>query len=375
MEKNEFNPKIIAFYLPQYHPIKENNEWFGEGFTEWTNVAKSRPLYKGHVQPKVPTTLGFYDLRVPEVRERQAELANEAGISAFCYYHYWFGNGRVILEQPLQWLIESGKPDFPFCLCWANHSWKRKNWNPDTKVLEEDMLLEQLYPGDVDIIAHFNYLLPAFKDKRYYKIDGKLVFSIYDTYGYPHFDRLKTIWDELAKKNGLPGFFFIAYTSHIDQLSSVEFKKYDMAMLSLITNIQFHQDYSLISRGLNKLKEKLSEWTGKPLLLYDFDKVKHLLLDRSCREVRNIPVIFPNWDYTPRRGAGGLILKNCKPDLFYKHVCEAFELIKDKPTNRQVIFLKSWNEWGEGNYMEPDLEYGKGYIEFLAKAINDYKKK
>ena len=172
-------PKIIAFYLPQYHPVKENNEWFGEGFTEWTNVAKAKPLFKGHDQPRVPRDLGFYDLRIPEVRAKQAELAKEAGVDAFCYYHYWFGNGKKLLEMPLERVVELGEPNFPFCVCWANHSWYKKDWNPDTKVLTENLLVEQTYPGDKDIIEHFLYLLPAFKDPRYYKIDGRLVFFFF----------------------------------------------------------------------------------------------------------------------------------------------------------------------------------------------------
>ena len=193
---NKFNPQVIAFYLPQYHPIKENNEWFGPGFTEWTLVAKSKPLFKGHVQPKIPADLGFYDLRLSEVREEQAHLAKEASISAFCYYHYWFGNGKVLLEGPLNSIIKEGKPDFPFCLCWANHSWYKKQWNPQTSLLDESLLMEQTYPGDEDIVNHFNYLLPAFKDHRYYQIKGKLAFVIYAPKSIPDVQRMVNIWND-----------------------------------------------------------------------------------------------------------------------------------------------------------------------------------
>ena len=171
--------KVIAFYLPQYHPTPHNNEWWGEGFTEWTNVAKAPKLFWGHYQPKVPADLGFYDLRIPEVREKQAELAKYAGVDGFCYYHYWFGNGRVELETPFNEVLKTGKPDFPFCLCWANETWSRKFWNKDGNVAQSTTLAEQTYPGMDDIISHFMNVLPAFKDPRYIKQDGMPVFMIY----------------------------------------------------------------------------------------------------------------------------------------------------------------------------------------------------
>ena len=141
---------ILAFYLPQYRPVEENDKWFGKGFTEWTSVAKAKPLFRNHYQPKVPADLGFYDLRIPEVREQQVELAKEAGVTAFCYYHYWFGNNQTILEETLQEIVTSGSPDFPFCLCWANESWYRKCWHSDTNYLSQEIIFEQKYPGEQD---------------------------------------------------------------------------------------------------------------------------------------------------------------------------------------------------------------------------------
>ena len=170
---------VIAFYLPQYHPVPENDEWWGKGFTEWTNVAKAKPMFYGHYQPIIPADLRFYDLRLPEVREEQARLAKEAGIDAFCYWHYWFGNGKQLLERPFNEVVASGKPDFPFCLAWANHSWMKKNWNNAISRFCQDLLIEQEYPGIEDIKAHFYAILPALKDPRYYRIDGKLAFLIY----------------------------------------------------------------------------------------------------------------------------------------------------------------------------------------------------
>ena len=152
--------RVIALYLPQFHPIPENDAWWGKGFTEWTNVAKAKPLFKGHYQPHIPADLGFYDLRLPEVREAQAELAREAGIEGFCYWHYWFGNGRRLLERPFNEVLESGKPDFPFCLAWANHSWSSNSWKKGFALQKNTLLLEQTYPGEQDYIDHFHAVLP-----------------------------------------------------------------------------------------------------------------------------------------------------------------------------------------------------------------------
>ena len=194
--------RFIAFYLPQFHPTPENDEWWGKGFTEWKNVVKARPLFRGHEQPKIPSDLGFYDLRVPEVREEQARLAKEAGIEAFCYWHYWFGNGKRLLERPFNEVLESGKPDFPFCLAWANHSWYKKLWDPNAP--KKDILLaEQTYPGVEDYVNHFKTLLPAFKDKRYLKVDGKLFFVLYSINDFKDVSLFINTWRTLAKENGL----------------------------------------------------------------------------------------------------------------------------------------------------------------------------
>ena len=161
--------RVIAYYLPQFHPVPENDKYWGKGFTEWTNVASAKPLFRGHYQPRIPSDLGFYDLRIPQVREEQAQLASEAGIEGFCYWHYWFGNGKMLLEKPFEEVLTTGKPDFPFCLCWANHTWSTKGWRKDADV---EVIAEQTYPGDEDYVEHFNYCLPAFKDKRYITVDG-----------------------------------------------------------------------------------------------------------------------------------------------------------------------------------------------------------
>ena len=164
--------RVIALYLPQFHPIPENDLWWGPGFTEWTNVAKAKPLFRGHIQPRIPADLGFYDLRLPETREKQAQLARQAGIEGFCYYHYWFGNGKQLLERPFNEVLESGKPDFPFCLCWANHDWTNKTWTSKGTLKKDNMMIQMEYSMD-DHRNHFMSLLPAFRDKRYITVDGK----------------------------------------------------------------------------------------------------------------------------------------------------------------------------------------------------------
>lgn len=205
-------PRLIALYLPQYHPTPENDEWWGPGFTEWTNVVRAKPLFRGHEQPRIPADLGFYDLRLPEVREQQAELARQAGIEGFCYYHYWFGHGRQLLERPFNEVVASGKPDYPFCLCWANHTWSNKTWKRESAFRENSVLMEQTYPGKADDVEHFNALLPAFRDKRYMTIDGRLIFVIYNPYDFRNVTEFMATWRELALQHGLPGFFFVGMT-------------------------------------------------------------------------------------------------------------------------------------------------------------------
>ena len=195
--------EIIAFYLPQFHPIPDNDEWWGKGFTEWTNVGKAKALFKGHNQPRVPADLGYYDLRLPIVREQQVELAKEAGVTAFCYWHYWFGNGKRLMADIFNEVLNTGKPDFPFCLGWANHSWYAKNWNSDGTSTNK-LLIEQMYPGIDDEKMHFTFLLKAFKDPRYVKIDNKPFLLIFDPISIPeeYIQNFKC-WTERAGFDGL----------------------------------------------------------------------------------------------------------------------------------------------------------------------------
>ena len=363
--------KVIAFYLPQYHPIPENDKWFGKGFTEWTSVVKAKPLFKGHYQPHIPADLGFYDLRLPEIREAQATLAQEAGIDAFCYYHYWFGNNKQLLETPLNEVIRLGKPNFPFCICWANHSWYKKTWDVNTNMLNQEIIMPQTYPGVDDIYQHFYALLPAFKDSRYYKICGKLAFVIYNIKEIPNITEFKNIWEKLASINGLPGFHWIAYTAEKEDIQTERFMSFDSTILSLPLSFFVRQRKKIISKILSVSKELLGKFLSKPPFVYDYKDVYHSFSDNMYKNTKVYPVIVPNWDNSPRRNTGAVIYTNSTPDLFKKHVIEVINLIKDKLEEDKIIFLKSWNEWGEGNYMEPDLKYGKGFIHALHEALYD----
>src|SRR6266404_281138 len=204
-KKPEFEGTVraIAFHLPQFHPVLENDEWWGKGFTEWTNAAKAKPMFRGHYQPHVPADLGFYDLRVPETRAAQAQLARDYGIEAFCYYHYWFA-GKRIIERPFNEVLASGQPDFPFCLCWANQTWTGIWHGAPNRIL-----IEQTYPGPEDHIAHFRALESAFHDPRYVRVDGKPVFIIYSPTELPDARRTTDLWRDLARKSGLNDLFLV----------------------------------------------------------------------------------------------------------------------------------------------------------------------
>lgn len=357
--------EIIAFYLPQYHPTPHNNKWWGEGFTEWTNVAKAKPLFRGHYQPKIPADLSFYDLRMPEVREKQAELAREAGVTGFCYYHYWFGNGHQELELPFNQVVESGKPDFPFCLCWANETWYKKFWNLDGAVSEKIILAEQRYLGEADNKKHFELLLKAFMDPRYIKVDGRLLFMIYKPLEFVGIKDLIKGWNELAKQAGLNGFYFIGYSLNAaEEHDAIRERGFD-AVCSC------HLGYGHQSKFEYLYKKAISVITNTPRR-FSYKKMYPQLL--CSEDTRNdiFPTMLPNWDHTPRSGKGGYLYTGSTPELFEEHARQVLECVKEKPVSSQICFIKSWNEWGEGNYMEPDLKYGKGYIKALQRVLTTY---
>ena len=357
--------EIIAYYLPQYYPFKENDEWWGKGFTEWTNVGKAKPLFRGHDQPKVPADLGYYDLRSPEVKELQVQLAHEAGVTAFCYWHYWFGDNRVLLDLPLKQVLQTGRPDFPFCLGWANETWMAKIWNPDGTTGGK-VLMEQRYPGDDDIINHFNYIRDAICDRRYLRIDNKPVFVIYKPFLHPQVQHFMEMFNQLISKAGIAdAFFFIGHTADSAEINSIRQLGFDAVNIVRYGEHRFNKNVTKrIPWSLFKYKLLRS-----PLILnYKFIS-KYFIDEQTDRRDDVFPTLIPNWDHTPRSGRRGYVFQNPLPKLFQQHAEQALRVIKEKPEARQILFLKSWNEWGEGNYMEPDLKYGKGYIQALRKAI------
>lgn len=381
--------RIIAFYLPQYHPIKENDKFWGKGFTEWTNVGKSVPLFKGHYQPRVPADLGYYDLRMPEVREEQAQLAKEAGIEGFCYWHYWFGKGKELLERPFNEVVDSGKPDFPFCLGWANHTWSTRTWTSSKSQYKETLIAEQTYPGDEDYILHFQKYLKAFKDPRYIKVDGKLLFVIFAPLMIPNFKHFKILWNELAQKEGLKGFHFVGLTENFKlQMNNGKinniFKSEGVARQLYDTILEEGFD-AVNSRGGNRaqvyassaLSYYLKRFIMKKLhidivLHIDYSKIIKNYYVKEDADENIYPTIIPNFDRSPRAGKKtNNIWHNSTPEKFGEMVKEALTIIKNKQPEHRILFLQSWNEWGEGNYMEPDLRFGKGYIKTLRKILDE----
>ena len=355
------NVRPIAFYLPQFYPTPENDEWWEPGFTEWTNVVRSAPLFPGHYQPRIPRDLGFYDLRVPETREKQAMLAREAGIEGFCYWHYWFGGGKRLLHEVFNEVVRTGEPDFPFCLCWANHSWFSKTWDPD---LPDKLLVEQTYPGDEDIVAHFNAMLPAFKDERYMKVNGKLIFGVFDPskIDIAHMHRM---WDALAQEHGLKGFYFFALCIGSRSLKwSDPGHHYDALVLDpLLDSVDVWQ----CTKSERQLRDSLIA-SGIPYTVrYDDYVAKTRDIFSNHPEV--LPCINPDFDHSPRSGVAAKILTDSTPGKWAQLCRIASGHVADRPEQERLVFIKAWNEWGEGNYMEPDRRWGKQYIEESGKAF------
>jgi hypothetical protein len=379
--------RLIAFYLPQFHPTPENDLWWGKGFTEWTNVAKARPLFRGHYQPHVPADLGFYDLRLPAVRTAQAALARAAGIEGFCYWHYWFG-GRRILERPFNEVLRLKEPDFPFCLAWANHSWTGVWHGAPNKTL-----IEQIYPGRADYEKHFYAILEALHDSRYIRIRGKPVFVVFQPADLPCPAEFTEFWQRLAVNNGLPGIHFVANlgftTRHYDYRSQgfAAAIAGDMLTVNQLNawerSLAWYQAQNGVGsvlqsallrpralgrtiylKGLKHLRQYLS----RPTVIEYAEAMVHFLTYASS-EAQSYPCVLPNWDHSPRAGAASLIFHNSTPELFRQHLRQAVRLVADRPFEDRFVFVKSWNEWAEGNYLEPDLRFGHQYLDVVRTEV------
>jgi len=349
--------KLIAFFLPQFHAVPENDTWWGQGFTEWRNVAAARPLFRGHYQPHLPADLGFYDLRLPEIRLAQAELARRFGIGAFCYYHYWF-NGRRILERPFNEVLASGQPDFPFCLCWANENWTRA-WDGGSR----QVLLEQVY-SDADDDAHFHALLPAWQDPRYLRHEGRPVFLVYAASRLPDPLRTTNRWRELARAHGLPGLYLL-------RVESVHETRSDPRLIGFDAAVEFQPEWrTLPEPRWHHYRRRLVQKLGfQPPRLWqhrvrDYRDVVELALAKPPPAYPFFPGVAPSWDNSARRATGALILRNCDPDLYENWLRRV--IARNAP---EFVFINAWNEWAEGCHLEPCARYGHAYLEATRRAL------
>jgi hypothetical protein len=348
--------RAIAFYLPQFHPIPENDRWWGKGFTEWTNVTRAKPLYEGHVQPRLPADLGFYDLRVPETREAQASLARQHGIEGFCYWHYWF-SGKRLLERPFNEVLSSGKPDFPFCLAWANATWSGI-WHGNP----EKALIKQEYPGIDDHRAHFESLIEAFTDERYIKVDGKPVFLVFHPVEFPDPQKFTEIWREHALEHGLSGLHLVGIAH--PSWDPLKFG-YDAVCVDYFTAVRSRIE------PVNPAREHVNKGglTSDGPTVYKYRDVVENAFTTDIYTGHQHPCIIPNWDNTPRSQRLGVVYEGSSPDLFSLHLEAALELVREQAAERKLLFLKSWNEWAEGNYLEPDQLYGDALLRALRDTI------
>lgn len=363
--------KIIAYYLPQFHEIKENNKWWGEGFTEWTNVKNAEPLFNGHNQPIEPLNDNYYNLLEKETVEWQTNLANKHGIYGFCYYHYWF-DGRKILEKPAENLLKWKDINQKFCFNWANHSWK-KTWNGSNK-----LLIKQDYGGKNEWESHFNYLLNFFKDERYIKINNKPVFLIYSPKDVPEISERVEYYNEKCKENGFDGIYLIeSFKGHkyIDYKLNKKFEPVSNLSSGIILrepSVGMSQ-VSLLKKIENVLKRNFKKnYLYKPLK-YNYSDIckKSINYAKKIETEQDIFLgSFTNWDSTPRHSRRGYII-NSTPEQFSCYLKKQKEIISQNNSIKNIVFLNAWNEWGEGMYLEPDKKNGYRYLEKINEITDD----
>ncbi|WP_028403413.1 glycosyltransferase WbsX family protein [Ectobacillus panaciterrae] len=346
--------KIIAFYLPQFHRIPENDQWWGEGFTEWTNTRRAQPLFHRHYQPREPLNNYYYNLTDPTTRRWQAEIAKKYGIYGFCYYHYWF-KGKQLLERPFNEVLRLGEPDFPFCLSWANESWTR-TWDGGNN----DILIGQEYGHREDWKKHFDYLLKAFLDNRYIRINNKPVFLIYRPELIQHCEEMLNFWNDLAKEAGLDGIYFIRT---LNGFPYVEKNGFD-------ASVEFEPMYTLRHDYLPN--PHILDSPYRPMFA-DYDATWDRIVSRVPQDKNNNPIIpgaFVDWDNTARLKKNALIYRGATPEKFGKYLSVRIQRAKSI-YNSNYLFINAWNEWAEGTYLEPDKRYGFRYLEEVKKAVEE----
>ena len=341
--------RLLAFYLPQFHRIPENDAWWGEGFTEWDHVRGARALFRGHRQPREPGELGYYDLLDPAVRERQAELARDHGIDGFCYYHYWFG-GKRLLERPFQEVLDTGRPDLPFALCWANEPWSRR-WDGS----EHEILQPQSYGADDDL-AHIRWLLPALGDTRAIRVGGRPLFVVYQGHALPDPERTIDTWRNEVARAGLPGLHLVAVETGWDE-------GWDATQVGFDGKIRFQPQFSVLKR-----LPRLHLADNQELRVYDYRRVWPDLSELPQAPYPTYETVFAGWDNTPRRQDAGWVLHDATPELYERWLAKAVRTARERPEHERLVFINAWNEWGEGAYLEPDSAYGRAFLEATRRA-------
>jgi lipopolysaccharide biosynthesis protein len=343
--------RLIAFYLPQFHPIPENDLWWGKDFTEWTNVRNAAPRFHGHNQPHMPGQLGYYDLRSADVRAAQAALAREYGIHGFCYYHYWF-NGRRLLEGPFAEVLRSGKPDFPFCLCWANENWTRR-WDGDDK----GVLIAQKYSHEDDR-RHMESLVPAFRDDRYIRIDGRPVFLVYKTNLLPDPKKTAEVWRDTAKRMGLGDIYLIRIENYFQGRDPVP------AEIGFDAAVEFAPHWGSAGQQVTSAVALCDEAVKTNPMVYDYDNIMTGMLVRPNPGYKLFRGIFPGWDNSARRANSPTIFINSAPEKYAFWLSQIIRYTFEHfAGDERLIFINAWNEWGEGCHVEPDEKYGLQYLE------------
>lgn len=371
--------KIIAFYLPQFHNIPENSEWWGDGFTEWVNVKKAKPLFDGHDQPRVPLNNNYYNLLDDNVKIWQANLAKKYGIYGFAYYHYWFG-GKLLLEKPMEQMLKNKKIDIPFCISWANEPWT-KAWVGDVKTF----LITQKYGEEKEWREHFDYLLPFFQDKRYIKINGKPLFIIYRPEVIPCLNEMLDCWSNWALEEGFPGMSFAYQTNTFDLIKGHDDSRFDY-------NIEFQPGYALMNMKKGKcdtlraLRRRVQQFVerhfGIDIYRYGMSNLSKVMntnrisYDAAWEQIiktrpttpKNIPGAFVGWDNSPRHGERGRIFLGDTPEKFEKYMTIQINNAREY-YHSDMIFMYAWNEWAEGGYLEPDTRNGYKNLEAIKKAL------
>jgi lipopolysaccharide biosynthesis protein len=371
--------KPIAIYLPQFHPIPENDIWWGKGFTEWRNVVKAKPRFKGHYQPHLPADLGYYDLRIPEIRKEQAELARKYGIYGFCYYHYWF-NGKRLLEHPFEEVFQSGEPDFPFMLCWANENWTRA-WDGG----EKEILIKQNYSFEDDS-KHINALIPYFKDERYIKVNGKPIFIIYNDSLFPDIKKTLEIFRSEALKHGIE-----LYLCKFDRNENISIDHDSFGFDAAIEFQPFARSFSTYNKeNSNRFTKYFDQNNYKKFFLSNIlqkefkPKLKNRIIDFNGYIEHDIkfkhnqkklyPGVTPGWDNSSRRPVNqAMIFKGSTPTLFKKWIMAKLEKFQPFSSEENFLFINAWNEWAEGNHLEPCEKWGHAYLKALKEALNTVK--